>query len=56
MIGEVKLVSSTLFDVGVFAVVVAVVLMILRALGTEGVGVSARREGAESGDQGGVAS
>ncbi|MGA1258553.1 MAG: MnhB domain-containing protein [Ilumatobacteraceae bacterium] len=56
VIGEVKLVSSTLFDVGVFAVVVAVVLMILRALGTEGAGVSAHREGAESGDQGGVAS
>lgn len=54
VIGEVKFVSSTLFDLGVFAVVVAVVLMILRALGTEGAGVSAHRGRAASRDQGGA--
>ncbi|MFZ9076844.1 MAG: MnhB domain-containing protein [Ilumatobacteraceae bacterium] len=54
VIGEVKFVSSTLFDLGVFAVVVAVVLMILRALGTEGAGVSAHRARAASRDQGGA--
>ena len=36
VVGEVKLVSSTFFDVGVFLVVVAVVLMILSSLGTHG--------------------
>ncbi|MGA1744042.1 MAG: MnhB domain-containing protein [Ilumatobacteraceae bacterium] len=54
VIGEVKFVSSTLFDLGVFAVVVAVVLMILRALGTDGAGVSAHRGRAASRDQGGA--
>jgi multicomponent Na+:H+ antiporter subunit A len=54
VIGEVKFVSSTLFDLGVFAVVVAVVLLILRALGTEGAGVSAHRGRAASRDQGGA--
>ena len=54
VIGEVKFVSSTLFDLGVFAVVVAVVLMILRALGTEGAGVSAHRGRAASRDEGGA--
>lgn len=54
VIGEVKFVSSTLFDLGVFAVVVAVVLMILRALGTEGAGVSAHRGRAASRDQSGA--
>ena len=54
VIGEVKFVSSTLFDLGVFAVVVAVVLMILRALGTEGAGVSAHRGRAASRNQGGA--
>ncbi|MGA0135515.1 MAG: MnhB domain-containing protein [Ilumatobacteraceae bacterium] len=54
VIGEVKFVSSTRFDLGVFAVVVAVVLMILRALGTEGAGVSAHRGRAASRDQGGA--
>lgn len=36
LIGDVKFVSSTFFDLGVFFVVVAVVLVILQALGTEG--------------------
>ncbi len=36
LVGEVKLVSSTFFDIGVFFVVVAVVLMILSSLGTHG--------------------
>ena len=34
LIGEVKWVSSTIFDVGVYLVVVAVVLLILLSLGT----------------------
>jgi len=36
IIGEGKLVSSTLFDVGVFLVVVATVLMVLLSLGARG--------------------
>lgn len=36
IIGEAKLVSSTLFDVGVFLVVVATVLMVLLSLGARG--------------------
>lgn len=36
LIGEAKLVSSTFFDVGVFLVVVAVVLMVLLSLGAHG--------------------
>ena len=36
LIGTVKLVSSMFLDIGVFLVVVAVVLVILQALGTEG--------------------
>lgn len=36
LIGEVKLVSSTFFDLGVFFVVVAVVLMVLLSLGARG--------------------
>lgn len=36
LIGTVKLVSSMFFDIGVLLVVVAVVLVILQALGTEG--------------------
>ena len=36
VIGELKLVSSTLFDVGVFLVVVATVLMVLLSLGARG--------------------
>jgi multicomponent Na+:H+ antiporter subunit A len=35
-IGEVKFVSSTFFDLGVFFVVIGVVLMILVSLGSEG--------------------
>jgi len=35
-IGEVKLVSSTFFDLGVFLVVVATVLLMLQSLGTNG--------------------
>lgn len=35
-IGEVKLVSSTFFDLGVFLVVVATVLLVLQSLGTNG--------------------
>lgn len=34
VIGEVKLVSSTFFDLGVFFVVVATVLLVLQSLGT----------------------
>lgn len=36
LIGEVKFVSSTLFDLGVYLVVIGVVLMILVSLGAEG--------------------
>lgn len=46
LIGGVKVVSSMFFDLGVFLVVVAVVLMILQALGTRGAVVAQdRREG-----------
>lgn len=44
LIGEVKLVSSTFFDIGVFLVVVATVLLMLQSLGTNdepGVGEAA---------------
>jgi multisubunit Na+/H+ antiporter MnhB subunit len=36
VIGDVKLVSSTFFDVGVYLVVVGVILMILLSLGNDG--------------------
>jgi multisubunit Na+/H+ antiporter MnhB subunit len=44
LIGDVKLVSSTFFDIGVFLVVVATVLLMLQSLGTNdepGIGESA---------------
>lgn len=44
-IGEVKVVSSMFFDLGVFAVVVAVVLIVLQALGTRGALVAEDRRG-----------
>jgi multicomponent Na+:H+ antiporter subunit A len=47
-IGEVKVVSSMFFDLGVFTVVVSVVLMILDALGTRGSAVSHERGGSVS--------
>jgi len=47
LIGEVKVVSSMFFDLGVFVVVVSVVLMVLQALGTRGAAVARdRRENA----------
>jgi multisubunit Na+/H+ antiporter MnhB subunit len=47
-IGEVKVVSSMFFDLGVFVVVVSVVLMVLQALGTRGAAVAQdRRETAK---------
>lgn len=44
-IGEIKVVSSMFFDIGVFLVVVAVVLVILQALGTEGSDLGTNIEG-----------
>ncbi len=44
LIGEVKVVSSMFFDLGVFLVVVSVVLMVLQALGTQGAALVAHRE------------
>ncbi|MFM7047296.1 MAG: MnhB domain-containing protein [Actinomycetota bacterium] len=43
LIGEVKVVSSMFFDLGVFVVVVSVVLMVLQALGTRGAAVAQDR-------------
>ena len=43
LIGEVKLVSSMFFDLGVFVVVVSVVLMVLQALGPRGAAVAQDR-------------
>ncbi len=45
VVGEVKVVSSMFFDLGVFAVVVAVVLIVLQALGTRGALVAEDRRG-----------
>jgi len=45
LIGEVKVVSSMFFDLGVFVVVVSVVLMVLQALGTRGAAVAQDRLG-----------
>ena len=36
LVGEVKLVSSTFFDLGVYFVVIGVILMILLSLGDDG--------------------
>lgn len=46
LIGEVKLVSSMFFDLGVFFVVVAVVLMILSSLGARGATLASDEGGA----------
>lgn len=43
VVGKVKVVSSMFFDLGVFVVVVAVVLMVLQALGTRGASVARDR-------------
>lgn len=45
LIGELKVVSSMFFDLGVFVVVVSVVLMVLQALGTRGAAVAQDRLG-----------
>jgi multicomponent Na+:H+ antiporter subunit A len=41
LVGEVKLVSSTFFDLGVYFVVIGVILMILLSLGDDGARVMA---------------
>ena len=48
VIGDVKIVSSMFFDLGVFVVVVSVVLMMLQALGTRGGAVVEDRRGSAS--------
>lgn len=45
LIGEVKVVSSMFFDLGVFVVVVSVVLLVLQSLGTRGAAVAHDRDG-----------
>lgn len=48
VVGDVKIVSSMFFDLGVFVVVVSVVLMMLQALGTRGAAVVEDRRGSAS--------
>ena len=48
LIGSVKVVSSTFFDIGVLLVVVAVVLLVLQFLGVRGAALSDESVGGES--------